>query len=410
MLSRGRARLRSAPSWPQQDTAWRPDDGFTLIEMLIALVMVGLASAAALTIFVASFGSQRDERSHSQGVRLATGALDIVRGQDMCALTMGDSSFVPDTYNGVEFTTHTNLAAVSANDLTATLTLCSTPLSVVRAKSIVTWIAQGKPASVTMSTVIADRSAHVVAGEVGVAVGVAVPPSALSISISGFSISPLTINRSTTPVGYASQDDVLTVSALGFAVTDVLMARYVDDDGQKTFALSWTSGSTWRGKLLAQSLHRVISADTTLAISVTGTGASDSGSLSLSLEAVPAVPLTVSSASVNGGQEIVLTRVQNRNNGGENTSDVALSAVVDGLDGSDPANSVKVSYPLSTGAAGEVALTWVPGTNQWRATIPARSQKIAPGAAPGSAFSYTAYRAADQRVALFAVSVVVTST
>jgi prepilin-type N-terminal cleavage/methylation domain-containing protein len=383
----------------------QPEDGFTLVEMLVALIMVGLASAGALTLFVASFGSQRSERSHSQGVRIATGALDNVRAQDMCGLTMGTPSAPDVSYNGVVFKTVTTLSAVSADNPDVAMAPCSSPLSVVRARTSVSWSDQGKSASVTLATIVGRFTDEVVAGIPG---GSAIPPTnAGTLSISGFSVSPLTINRTTTPVGRATQDDVLTVAGSGLAPTAVLTASYTDDDGAKSFTLVSSDGLIWRGNLIAGVLHRVIAASTTLPISVTAAAAAPAaGALPLVPEASLVVPLSITSASVNGGASITLTHVQNANHGGENASAIVLTSETAGLTVGDPSDYVKVSYPLATGTAAEIVLAPQPN-GHWTGTIPAGSQKIAPG---NTAFSFTVYRASDAQSALRVVTVQVVSS
>ena len=83
----------------QRDPQRSTDDGFSLIEVIVALVILAIVAAATLTLFVRAIGSARDVQGKQEAIPVAQQALDFIRAipaqvddKDLSKLVKGRSA------------------------------------------------------------------------------------------------------------------------------------------------------------------------------------------------------------------------------------------------------------------------------------------------------------------------------
>jgi prepilin-type N-terminal cleavage/methylation domain-containing protein len=100
---RGVRRAARVPSLPAPGTA--RDAGFTLIEVLVSISLIGVVMAALTTFFVSAQGVANVQDGQQTAVQLATDGIEAARAlspADLLASPPSDQT--PPTRNGITFT------------------------------------------------------------------------------------------------------------------------------------------------------------------------------------------------------------------------------------------------------------------------------------------------------------------
>jgi type II secretory pathway pseudopilin PulG len=377
---------------------YEDEAGFSLVETLVAIVIVTAAVFALTAELTAYIHHQANEKSRTTAVRLMTSSIESARRLSVTQLTspsvLGtNSSPFTDPKTGKQFTTTTIVQHCS---LTDAANACTTPTSSaqddVRVKVTISWLDGTATRTVTSQTTIADTSTSVYrpdgTGTLSSLVGGAAS-TATTVSVSGFTASPTPTTVS--PAGTPASAVTLTLTTIGLtASTTSIPVTWTDDSGSHQWAL--TGGpSSWSTSVPAASITKVVSSGTstlTFAATVPGTHALTTAAVTLK----PGVDL--SSCSVSPAT--VLINSLNRKTLAAET----LSCTASGIASTD---SVKVSYPSGSGTA-QGTLTSSNGTS-WTFVLPAGTS-MASGLGLTEAFTFTATRASDSAAAVKAVTAV----
>jgi prepilin-type N-terminal cleavage/methylation domain-containing protein len=353
------------------------DEGFTLVETMVAIVIVTIAMFALMAELATYLHHQALEKSRNAAVRHMTTAVETARGlKDLSALTTGShQSTSPDG----RYTTTEVVERCSATDPQGT---CTTPSSssqeVLRVRVTVSWNDNGRTRSVSTYTALGDptkaKYSPSGSGTLSSLVGGAVSGGS-PVTVSSFtSTSSVLVNTAgvpTTGISLAMQTVGLASSVTGIPIT------WTDDNGSHQITLTGSSNS-FSGTIPASSITKVASAATTLTFAATVPNASG----------IPTATTTVRQAVSIGScsvtpNPIVLTLVTRKT-----TLTETLACSITGLATTD---SVTVSY--TTGASTTTkTLTSTNGTS-WSTTLAAGTSMASSGLT--EPFTFTATRASD---------------
>lgn len=372
----------SADPTARPPTAEGSEAGFTLVELLMAIFLFGVAMTALIGVFIAAAHSIGEQRLRAAATRVASDHLETLRSVPFDALGTHAGQTTTTTPDGRVFTIDTAVTRIDA------ATGQPDPAGAVQQiTATVGWTFRGAPKSATYTTAMAPDDA-------------APAGAAQAIGTVTMFPSPTTTDASGTPL----QDIEVTVPLQGFPADTLVQLSWANAgmaDGAKT--LTSTNGLNWRGTVGASQVRAAI---------VAGAGevefAIQAGGLStiytLAVRVATASPPVISAASVTPSPVTVSAPVGGRTcddrNQCENTVDVTF-AVTTNLD-ADPArgNSVIVQYQLHDGTFHEVPLTHQAG--EWRLTVRRNTTKFLVGTA--RPFRFTAIRADDSATATSTVN------
>lgn len=373
--------MRRHPVPPLDAEASASDDGFTLVETLVALCIVTVALFALTASLTAYLHHQAIDKSRTTAVRLMTTSLENARRLPASTIATLSGSY-PSTDPTGKYTTSTVIQHCS---LTDSASACTAPSSAanedVRVRITVSWLDGTKSRSVSTYTSIADDSTGTYSptgsGTLSTLVG-GTAQSATAVTVSTFTASPTTTTVSA--AGVPAAGVALTMTTVGLTgSTTSIPVTWTDDNGSHQWSL--TGGpNTWNATVPAASIKKVVTSGTsplTFAATVPGTSALPTATVTLR----PAVSFTSCSVSPN---PIVLTVLTRKTAFAE-----TLTCTVTGLASTD---SVTVTYPSQATTATKT-LTSATGTT-WSVTLPAATF-MANGLALTEAFTFTATRASD---------------
>ena len=171
----------------------RSEGGFTLIEVLVALVIISVGLFALLTVFISSLRSAQEQEAHSQATRIGTQTLEEFRGKAFEDIAVGDHDDYPEDYErtidagGREFDVSIQ---VSWEDAVAEQAGGDgdedddTEAGLKRVEVTVAWQVLGNDRSNTFATAISPRDGVAASGPEQ-SLGVTVQPSALAVTSDG---------------------------------------------------------------------------------------------------------------------------------------------------------------------------------------------------------------------------------
>lgn len=320
------------------------DDGFTLVEMLAALVIIGAALMALLAGFLASAKSIQLQKQKSEAVRVALDLHENLRlaAYDDPELEVGaphsGTRTSPDGRVYTWTSTVTERDARPDEDVAGDL--------VKEVATVVRWTARdGDEKSVTYTTAIA-RDAR--------SIGL---PNGYLQEIRSVTVAP-DPSASVDFDGHVAQDIIVTIVLTGHIASDTATVQWTDDAGTFTRIATSTDGRFWRATVPAGAggitLHLAEGAKNDLAFTATtNTGLTATSSL--------AVWGPVESSPVIADFKVAPNPVEVRDNGKkrhQNTKDTTVSCAVTGLDNTvDSRDSVKVTLYDESGSPVEQTLT-----------------------------------------------------
>lgn len=356
--------------------------GFTLVETMVAIVIVTIAIFAMTAELTAYLHHQANERSRTTAVRFMTTAVENARRLTPATLaSLPALSSGTRTELGKTYTTTTTLAHCSASDAP---TACTTPTSAaqedLRVRVTVSWSDGTTTKRVSTYTSVADDSTGTYSptgsGTLSTLVG-GVASTATSVTVSSFTASPSVVTVSS---GTPTSAITLTLSSVGLtSSTSSIPVTWSDDNGSHQWSL--TGGpSTWSATIPASSITKAVTSGTSslvFAATVPGTSALTTATVTVK----PAV--TFGTCSVSPGT-ILLTVLTRKTALAE-----TLTCTTTGLASTD---SVTVSYPSGAGTAGGT-LTSSNGTS-WSLVLPAGTS-MQSGVTLSETFTFTATRVSD---------------
>lgn len=352
----------------------RGEDGFTLVELLVAISIFGVVLVALTGVLISSVRSVGDQRLRTAATRVATDHLETLRTLpfDLLAPT---GPMITTTPDGRRFTIDTEVRTIDA------LTGAAAPDGRVKEiTTVVGWTASGGASRrVSYTTAMADES------------GVPAPVQVIG-TITMFP-SPITTDGS----GRALEDIEVTVPLEGFVVGTLVNLSWSNADGtQGAKTLTSTAGANWRGTVAKELVIAALRSDGRREVRFTVSAGSLTAVYDLSAQTAAVSPPVITSAAIDRNPVHVARAARSlscdERNQCQNTTDVTFSVYVTGLDPLQ--DSVILQYQLRDSTSVEVPLAPVSGeSGHWRLTARQKTTKFLTG--PARAFRLTAIRSAD---------------
>lgn len=348
----------------------RSEDGFSLVELLVAIALFGLVLTAVAGAFISSLRSISDQRLRTAATRVASDHLETLRGLPFDELDARAGLTIATTPDGRTFTIDTEITAIDA--------ATGGPMAGGRVKQItatVGWtVPGGAGREVSHTTAIADDPG---------------PPTVTQVvgTVSMFP-SPATTDASGRPL-----DDIeVTVPLQGFSIGTLVDLAWVNADGTAgAETLTSTTGLNWRGTIAKEKvLARLVDGRGDIEFNLSAGALHTVHGLTVQ-EAVATQP-AITGATIDRNPIVVApkgTRSCDDRNQCENTADITFTTTATGLNPEQ--DSVILQYQLYDGTFREVPLT--PTAGQWQLTVRQRTTKFLTGTA--REFRFTAIRSAD---------------
>lgn len=368
----------------------RGEEGFTLVELLVAIALFGVVMTAVAGAFISSVRSIGDQRLRTAATRVATSHLETLRSLPFEQLDAEAGSRTTTTPDGRAFTIDTTVANIDAST--------GAPASDGRVKQItatVRWTSGGTGREALYTTAIAAEAAEAVAvQEIGT---VTMFPS------------PATTNAG----GQLLDDIQVTVPLRGFDPTTLVNVSWMNQNSDGTFitprkneTLTSTTGVNWRGTIAKEKLLTRLGTDGRGEVQFTVEAGSLTPSIyTLAVQLAASSPPSITTATVDPTPVTVASPATGRScadrNQCQNTTAVTFTVDIAGLDPTQ--DSVIAQYQLYDRSFVEVPLSPVSNTSgQWRLVVGQRTTKFLNG--PARAFRFTAVRSADSATTTATVS------
>lgn len=298
----------------------RPDEGFTLVEMLVALFIVSSSLLALLAGFLASASSLRSQEARASAVRVGMQQNDKLRTIAYSAVTASTQS-VP--LNGRTYTVVTTVTEV---DSRPGMTVPGD--TVKRVSTVVSWTLGGQTRSVTLATAIAPPAT----GTTGTTTS---PSSPAAASITAMSINPDTVGVDAN----GRPTEVLNVRLAITNYSGTARIGWTDDTGPHEVLASSTDGVNWRFAIPTDQVTKRVSAGSTVDLDFRATLSSGT-SASAAVQLVGPAPATVTPLSITCS---VSPNAVSVNGSGKNQVAVANSCTVGGI----PVAAALTDYSVS---------------------------------------------------------------
>ncbi len=354
------------------------DEGFTLIETMVAIVLVTIAVFALTAELGAYLHHQANEKSRTSAVRLMTTTLENARHASWSTVKGINGTNAAAVGR---FTTTTQVQQCTVTDPEGTCTApASDAVRDVRVRVTVSWLDGSTRKQVSSYTSLADDAdgsySPTGSGTLSTLVG-GVAQTATTATVSSFTASPSPTSVQTT--GVPTSPVTLSMTSLGLtAGTTSIPVTWTDDNGSHQVSL--TGGpSSWSATVPAASIKKVVASGTstiTFAATVPGTSALVTAVLTVK-PAVGFTSCTVSPTPIPGS---LLTR--------KTTQAETLTCTTYGLASTD---TVSVSFTSGSSTATR-SLTSSNGTT-WTTTLASGTSLATLGLT--EAFTFTATRASD---------------
>lgn len=381
------ARQRVSPPRPHRAGGVAGDDGFTLVELLVAVFLFGVVMVALTGTFIAGVRSVGDQRLRTSATRVATDHLERLRALPFAALDGQTGRTTTTTPEGRAFTVDTTVTSVDAGTGAPAVGGAVRQITVT-----VTWTSGATVRDVSYTTAVAPDDSGTVAAAQAIGTVTMFP-------------SPSTTDASGRPM----QDIDVTVPLRGFPAETLVHLSWTNADGTAgARTLSSTTGLNWRGTVAKEQVLAAIGAGGRGEVRFDVSAGSLTAVYTLSVSVAAASSPIITTATIDRNPITVAKPAGGRTcadrNQCQNTTDVAFTVTVEGLDATQ--DSVILQYQLHDGSFQEVPLTPVSG--QWNLTIRAKTTKFLVGTA--RSFRFTAIRSADGATAATTVARNVVST
>ena len=380
--------MAGKPPWPP-----RGEEGFSLVELLVAITLFGVVLTAVAGAFISSVRSVGDQRLRTAATRLASDRLETLRSVPFDQLEAQAGQRVQTIY-GRQFTIDTSVATmVAANgDLPPAEPVRK---ELKRITAAVAWTAPGGASrNVSYTTAVAaDPRAAVVQQAIGV---ITMFPSPATTDATGQPLEAIEV----------------TVPLQGFSVGTLVQLEWTNADGTAgAKTLTSTSGVNWLGTVAKEQVRGVIGTDGRGEMAFKVSAGNLVALYTLVLQRVVAIPPTITGPTIDRNPvpvaKVASGRTCDAANQCHNTTNVVFAVNTTGLDAAQ--DSVVLQYQLFDGSYQEVALAPVSGVSgQWQITIRQSTTKFWAGT--DRSFRFTAIRSADGATAAVTVRRDVVST
>ncbi|MBW3648988.1 MAG: prepilin-type N-terminal cleavage/methylation domain-containing protein [Actinobacteria bacterium] len=363
------------------------DDGFTLVELLVAVFLFGVVMVALTGAFIAAVGAVGDQRLRTSATRVAVDRLETLRGMPFQALDAQAGQITTTTPDGRSFMVDTTVTAIDAGTGAPAVAGAVRQITVT-----VGWTSRGRAHDLSSTTAVAPADPGTVAAAQAIGTVTMFP-------------SPTTTDASGRPL----QDIDVTVPLTGFPTNTLVQLSWTNADGTAgAKTLTSTTGLNWRGTIAKEQVLAAIGAGGRGEVRFDVSAGTLTAVYTLSVNVAAASPPVITTATIDRNPVTVARPAANRTcadrNQCQNTTDVVFTVTVGGLDATQ--DSVIVQYQLHDGTFQEVPLTPVSG--QWQLTIRRNTTKFLVGTA--RSFRFTAIRSADGATAATTVRRDVVST
>lgn len=364
------------PRSPRATASMTDEEGFTLVELLVAIFVFGVVMVALAGVFIASAQSISDQRLRTAATRVATDHLETLRTLPFDELDAHAGQSSVEALGGRTFTIDTAIETIDAG------TGAETPTGRVKeVTATISWTSRGVTRRAAYSTGVAAPRSDTVAATRAIGTVTMFPNPAVADG-----------------AGQLLADVEVTVPLEGFAPGTLVQLSWTNADGTagvETLA-NGTTGANWRGTIARNRVRAAIGADGQGEMEFAVAAGDLTAVYTLAVQTVVADPPVITGATI---EPITVARpTGNRTcadrNQCQNKGDVTFSVTVVGL---DPAqDSVIVQYQLHDGSYQEQPLTPSVG-GPWMLTVGNRTTKFLVGTA--RPFRFSAIRTADGAVA-----------
>ena len=326
------------------------EDGFTLVEMLVALVVISIAMFALAGTFITAAASIQKQQYRAKAIRVALDTNERLRltSYDSADLSLGSHSGSASAPDGTSFTytyvvSERNAGTGGAGDVIKNIT------------TTVQWTGS-RAGSVTYETAVAQD-----AKDIGLPAGYAQTIRSMSVTPAPSTVVDFN--------GYTSADIIITLILTGHTTNDVVHITWQDDRGNSTPAATAisTNGYQWIVNLGhgGTGIHLKVPAGTDPSTgkgyfkNLTFTAKTDTG-----LQTTSTLPVygptenapTITSFAVTGSSgSNDLQVVKAGNNQFLNKNDVTATCAVTGLTSSS--DSVVLTYYNALGQVSQVPMS-----------------------------------------------------
>jgi type II secretory pathway pseudopilin PulG len=358
----------------------------TLVEMLVAMLLIAVGLMALLSTLTASGASLVDQRARTGATRVGTQQMEAVRasGFDRIKLDQAAGVYSAPVTQTVDGRPYTVTTAITERDAETNGAVVAGRQTVLHVVTTVAWTGPGGvPRSSRFTTAVArDNSLAAAAAPDTCAAGAAQAIDSINIVPS-----PATVDASGQPL----QPFQATVKLCGFASSSLVQLSWPKEgDGPQSETLTSSDGGiTWTATLPVTKFKTTVPEGTTSSLDFELRAASLSQLYAVELTGQSSVPLTIDSAAISQNPIRVESSGNNCNgNKCRNLNQVVFTATASGL---DPAvDSLKLKYQLQDGTFREIAMTFNPATGVWSYTDNALTVKYKTGT--NQPFSFNATR------------------
>lgn len=356
------------------------EDGMSLVEMMIAVLVMSVALSALAATFFSSLRSIESQRVVSGATRVGSTELERARAIDYGALATGTTT-TTDSELGRTYDVTRTITEVDVDPGNAIATDLVKEVALT-----VSWTLEGQTNSAQFATSIARPGDGTGGTTSGPAIGdVSVAPSSVTVNSTG--------NPSTSVA--------VTVPVSGLTFGDVVTLTWSDDAGPHTRTATWTSGESVTFTIPPGDIKRAIAVDTTALVTFSAEVSSLTKSATLTVQRPSGTLVTIGTVQITPDPITVGAAHKTQGCNGsrcENTGPVTFTVFVSGLNTSVDEDSVRVSIPLEGGGVHELALVRdTTDLTKWTAGLAAYQLKI-DGPDSGidfTTFTFTAIRVAD---------------
>jgi prepilin-type N-terminal cleavage/methylation domain-containing protein len=357
------------------------DGGMTLIEIVVALAIVGLGVLALLGELAAYIKQQGLEKSQATALHIADGALESARSMNYTSLVdhAGTTSSVTPVH-GVTYIATKTFRVCSPTDNPNTCTPPNGAISTVHADITVRWSFAGKAHTIHIAQSVSDSGALTVSSSKNPLGSCGGNGTTLVIGHLSLSPSSVTVSGGGTP----SSAVTATLTQTGLSNASCVPLTWSDDNGPHQVSMTG-SGSTYSVTIPASSITKTVATGGgSIPFSATVPGSQAVPSESLTVIGAPAFTGSCKIQVAGLGLNIITLTPLTRNT----LLPAGLSCTTTNLSKND---TVVATYQSGT-TTKNLSLTSTDGSS-WSATLPSGSAMVKTGLSEG--FTFTLTRAGD---------------